>query len=358
MKKNKGIFLLVVLLVTLLFSASATTLFAEDDEAIDTERNAFIYVRTYNNNLPVHYVQNSDIETYNYDGEETYDFRKYFHIIDQRKDVLKMKHLVDGEIAPIDLGGYVWDFSEFDITELGAQTVKISYEGLNGVVVSSSVTLTVIEEDVEAPIIYGLFGNVNVDVKADFLDSISSISAVDKVDGEIKLSIDNYSGYENIKGAPLNSTHEITLTITDKAGNSTERTFVATVKDLIAPIIYNAVNVETTVGSIIDYKAHIVVEDNYTPVDEIVKVFQIVTDESGDTLADSQTIDFNQTGETYVKIIATDEGGATSSRIYRVIVKDTLTLGKMILYINLSLVGAVIVTGGTLFAVKQIKKRK
>lgn len=358
MKKNKGIFLLVVLLVTLLFSTSVMTLQAEDDDPIDTEKNAFIYVRTYSNNLPVHYVQNSEIETYNYDGEETYDFRKYFHIIDQRKDVLKMKHLVDGAIAPIDMGGYVWDFSQFDITELGEQTVGISYEGLNGVVVSSSVTLTVIEEDIESPIIYGLFGNVNVDVKADFLDSISSISAVDKVDGEIELQIDNFEGYEGINGAPLNSTHEITLTVSDKAGNVTERTFVATVKDLIAPIIYNAVNVETTVGSEIDYKSHIVVEDNFTPTDEIVKVFQIVTNETGDTLAESQTINFNQTGETYIKVVATDEGGASSSRIYRVIVKDTLTLGKMFLYINLSLIGAVAITGGTVFAVKRIKNKK
>lgn len=347
---------LIILLSLLLLQASLVKINAAEDDEIDAEKNAYIYVRTNNDHLPVFYVKDSEIPVYEHEGEETLDFRRYFHIIDQRMDILKMRNLVDGANMPIDRGGYEWNFGTFDISVPGDYTIAISYKGANGVVISSSIKITVIEEDTIPPAIYGLFASVNVDVKADFIDSIVGVSAVDNVDGLIQLSLDNFSGHENIKGSPLGSEHTVTLTVSDRAGNVTIRMFIATVKDLVAPIIKGAVNLETKVGKPIEYKAHLIFEDNHTSPENITKEFVIVTDESGDTPTGETEIDFNKVGENYIKVVATDEGGARATKIYRVIVKDSVSLGMMIVYINASILGLGVVTVGTFYLVSKFRK--
>lgn len=353
MKLKKIILLLFTL--TFLFVGSVSI---KADEDIDSSKNAYIYSKTNGDNVPVYFVLNSEVPVYDHEGESVFDFRRHFHIIDQRRDILKINNKVDGVSVPIDLGGYVWDFGGFTTSELGTYVITISYKGANGVEVSNKVSLTVIEEDVISPQIYGLFDTINVDIGSSFIDNIGHISAVDNVDGVINLGINNFSGYESIKDGALNSEHIVTLTVTDNAGNKIEITFTAIVKDLTAPIIHNAVNVETKVGKSINYKEGISFTDNYSTPDKIVVVYQFVTDETGDVVIEMDEIDFNKVGETYVKVIARDEGGAEAYKIFRVIIKDAPSLSVMLLYINLILIGVTIISLGSIYVVRKVIKNK
>lgn len=345
------------LIVMGLFFSLSLVVKAEED--IDLEKNAHIYSRTLQDSVPIYHVKDSEVATYLYEDEEVYDFRRHFYIIDQRMDILNMNYRVDGAPAPIDEGGYVWDFGGFTTETVGDYTITISYEGANGVTVSSSVVLTVIETDEEAPKVYGLFATVNMDIGSNFVDNIQSISVVDNVDGLILLTLDNFEGHEEIDNNLNNASYEITLRVSDKAGNEVTQTFTVIIKDMSGPVILNTKNIETRVNKAVDYKSHITVTDNHTPADKIVVEFQFVTDETGDTVIEGMTeIDFSKVGETYVKVIATDEGGAQSTRLFRVIVKDSTSLPLMLIYINAALFAVALIAIGTFAIVSVVRNKK
>ena len=50
--------------------------------------------------------------TYLYEDEEVYDFRRHFTLL-IKNGYFKYELSVDGAPAPIDEGGYVWDFGGF-----------------------------------------------------------------------------------------------------------------------------------------------------------------------------------------------------------------------------------------------------
>lgn len=351
--------LLSVMMILTVFIATPLFVMAQENEDPSVTTNANIERRASRDNLPVFFVKGQEIATYEYEGEDVLDFRRYFNIWDQRTDILKMNNRVDGAIQSIDLGGYVWDFSGFDVNVLGKQEIKVSYTGISGVTVVQKETLTVIENDVTAPVIYGLFGNnIDFDLGQSFETWIASITAVDNVDGVIELTLDNFEGYETIETGKLNSVHEATLTVSDKAGNVETRNLIITLKDRSAPVIYNTINIETKKNKPIDYKSHVYAKDNLTEQDKIKLEFQVVTDQSGEILAETNEVDFKKVGEYYIKVIAEDESGLTSSAVYRVIVKDSISLMTFALIIN----AGVLVVGGTTFgivtAVKASKNKK
>lgn len=347
--------LIPFIMVLTIFITTPLTIKAQESDG-GVAGNAQIETRAAQDRLPVFFVKGQEIATYEYQGEEVLDFRRYFNVWDQRTDILKMNNRVDGVNIPIDLGGYEWDLSEFNINELGRHTITISYEGISGVIVEASQVVTVIEEDVTAPNLYGFLStNVIFNVGDKFEVFMSRITAVDNVDGVIALTIDNFSGYEGINDGVRDSVHEVTITVSDKAGNVKTEIITITLKDVSAPVIYDAHNIETRKGKTVDYKAHVYAVDNITARDKIVLEFFIVTDQSGETESDVNEIDFNVVGEYYVKVVATDEAGQRSSAVYRVIVKDGYKLLTIALFVN---VGVLVIAGGTFGIVTLVKSSR
>lgn len=354
--KNKKIITLLLLIFTFLLPIS--TLRANDE--IDTTRTAYIYSRTAAHYVPVEFVKDSEMPTYLLDGEETLDFRRHFHIIDQGTDVLNMRKQVDGAISIIDLGGYTWDLGGFDISQVGNYTITINYIGANGVPASGAnkVNVKVIEVDDVKPAVSAVIGNrINVNVGSTFMSAVASIRVIDNVDGLIELTEENFSGHENIENSPLNSEHQVTLTVKDAAGNEQVVRYTARLVDNAAPVIHNVINIETKKGVVVDYKSHLRFTDNYTTADKIVVEYAIVTDSAGTEVTGEDEIDFSKVGETYIRVTARDEGGREAYRVYRVIIKDSQSLGMIILYLNLGLIGVAGVSIGGIILYKKLRKK-
>lgn len=355
--KNKKIIVLLLLMLTFLFPLSFVK---ADEEDIDLNKNAYIYSRTVRDHVPVQHVKDSVMATYLLDGEEAIDFRRHFQVIDQGTDVLNMKKQVDGAITIIDNGGYTWDLGGFDIAVVGTYTITINYMGKNGVAVSNSVDITVIAEDVDAPYIDGgIIGtSVTLNIGSTFMQTVSVIRIKDNIDGIITLTEANFEGHEGIEKAALNSVHDVWLTVEDSAGNELRVKLTVTVRDTTPPTILNVKNIETKKGVAVDYKSHLVFRDNYSKVENITIEYTIVKDESGTDATGETEVDFNKVGEVFIKVTATDEGGRSASRVYRVIIKDSKSLGEMLLYINLGLFGVAGLAIGGVVLTRKLRKPK
>ncbi len=237
-----------------------------------------VYTYNYVEDLPVQYVKGSEIKTYEYGGEELYDFRDYFEVYDNAEIILNMHEGDEG----IDFGGYVWDM-DFDIDEVGVYTITLSYEGVTGFK-SNFVELEVIEEDVEAPEIFMYDRNFNKtraerpeDFDREFEAFINTTRIYDKVDGIIKISIDDFSEetIEDLRNADLGDKHSLTLEINDKAGNTSTKTITMTIVDLKAPNIQNVKTITTRLGKRINYMAHLGFIDNYSDRENITVTYEI-----------------------------------------------------------------------------------
>lgn len=216
---------------------------------------------------------NKYIHTYK-DGteEELYDFRGYFEILDNYEVILDVH-----AAAPIDKGGYEWDFGGFDLDVPGVYTITITYEGLSSTQ-SASHNVNVIEEDTEAPYIGLPNRNFNItktdeDFEREFKRYLDRVDVYDNADGLIIVTIDYFSeeDIQAIKDANLRDKVIITLEITDAAGNTNSATATLTLVDTLAPTIQNIRTLITKQNKEIDnIIGHLTFDDNYSDSDKLI----------------------------------------------------------------------------------------
>lgn len=314
MKKIKFLLLTALALILIPFSASAET----------TVADAVIHV---NNNLPVFFVN----------GREDVDFKQYFTIRDARQDVIV-------EDDYMDLGG-------FDINVSGKYTIKIEYTGSNGRSVNRSLNVEVIDEDVEAPFVSGALDEYKVNVNTTIEDFYRRFNARDNVDGLIVFTNNDFiEGIDAVDVSIIDSQYEVTVRIVDSSGNAFERPGIIRIVDELEPYIFGVKNITTRLGKEVDYKSHLVFQDNYDEVDKLViKYTYLFNDE------ETNGIDFNKIGEHTVRVSATDTSGNISTvEQYRVIVENGLSLPALVLIIN----GIILVLGAVvLFVAITVRKR-
>ncbi|MFA7612080.1 MAG: bacterial Ig-like domain-containing protein [Acholeplasmataceae bacterium] len=264
---RKKILSLITILV-LVFTISIISVSAEGAILGET----LVYKYSYVEDLPTQYVKGSEIEFYEYDGEQIPDFRHYFEVYDNAQTILNM-HSVGGAI---DLGGYTWDMN-FDINTVGTYQVTLSYTGVTGSR-SETIELEVIEEDIEGPtinLVGGNFNKIRVENRDEFLAEFNQYlrraRVYDSVDGVIKVTIDDFDvdDIENLRTADLRANVDITLTVEDKAGNEATKTVTLTIVDLKAPNIHNVRTLTTQKGRRINLTNHLRFSDNYSDEAEI-----------------------------------------------------------------------------------------
>lgn len=267
---------ILTILVAVTFVFTMFTVNLKADGVIMGETIVYLYNNI--SDLPQQFVKGSEMATYEYGGEEVYDFRDYFVVYDNTITILDMHSLEEG----IDKGGYVWN-TDFDIDVAGVYEIELSYEGVTGHK-SNSVELEVVEEDIEAPEIFMQDGKFNktreenvADFEREFASFLNRIRVYDKVDGIIEITKDDFDEelIESLRVAPLHATVEVTLTVVDEAGNEGSKTVTLSVVDSRAPNIQNVKTITTRKGKRINYVNHLVFVDNYSDREDIVVNYDI-----------------------------------------------------------------------------------
>ncbi len=312
-----------------------------------------------NYDLPVYFVKGDE----NLQGDKAVQhFKNYFSIRDQRKDVL-----VEDEYLNI---------GTFDVNVVGEYDIELSFVGRSTLRVSETITVYVIEEDTTAPVVYGFRENITYNVTKPDPDASKesneekvrkfirtlNLTARDNVDGLIELTEEHFVGVLEIDSTNLNGQYEITLTVSDKAGNTFTRNATVTIKDIAGPIIYNPTNVSTRRNKPVEYKDHIVIEDNFNEREELEVWYTIekltyekVDGEEQIVLTEVPNVDFSKLGEYVITVHAKDtSGNLAATKQYKVIIENGISIPLLVLAIN----GALLLIGGALAATFVILHKK
>ncbi|MGI6360104.1 MAG: hypothetical protein ACOX02_03595 [Acholeplasmatales bacterium] len=304
-----------------------------------------------NYDLPIFFVKGNE----NLQGDKAVQhFKNYFSIRDQRKDVL-----VEDEYLNI---------GTFDVNVVGEYDIELSFVGRSTLRVSETITVYVIEADTLPPVVYGFRDNITYNVtrpvvggdeedeKEKTLKFIKSLNltARDNVDGLIELTDEHFTGVKEIDSTNLNGQYEITLTVSDSAGNTYTKSATVTIKDIAGPIIYNPTNVSTRRNKVVEYKNHVEIEDNFNSREELEVWYTIefltyeeVDGENKMVLTAVDNVDFSKLGEYVITVHAKDtSGNLAATKQYKVIIENGISLPLLVLAIN----GALFVVGGALVA--------
>lgn len=305
-----------------------------------------------NHDLPIYFVKGNE----NLQGDKAVQhFKKYFSIRDQRKD--------------IEIEDEYLNIGTFDINVVGEYDIEISFVGRSTLRVSQTLTVYVIEEDTEAPKVYILRDNITYNVtKANpdadeedeeervlkFIRSLN-LTVRDNVDGLIELTGEHFTGVKEIDSTNLNGEYEITLTVSDSAGNTYTKSAIVTIKDITGPVIYNPTNVSTRRNKVVEYKDHIIIEDNFNERKDIevwykveLLTYEEIEGERQIVLTEVADVDFSKLGEFVITVHAKDtSGNLAATKQYKVIIENGISLPLLILAIN----GILLLVGGALTAI-------
>lgn len=304
-----------------------------------------------NYDLPVYFVKGDE----NLQGNKAVQhFKNYFSIRDQRKDV-------EVEDEYLNIG-------TFDINVVGEYEIELSFVGRSTLRVSETIIVHVIEEDTLAPVVYILRDNItynvtrpNPDAEEDeeekvlkFIKSLN-LTVRDNVDGLIELTSDHFTGVKEIDSTNLNGEYEITLTVSDKAGNTYTKNATVTIKDITGPVIYNPTNVSTRRNKVVEYKDHIIIEDNFNERKDIevwykveLLTYEEIEGERQIVLTEVADVDFSKLGEFVITVHAKDtSGNLAATKQYKVIIENGISFPLLILAIN----GTLLLVGGALTAI-------
>lgn len=319
-------------------------------KAADTPASIGHAIISVNDDLPVYFVKGNE----NLQGDKAVQhFKNYFSIRDQRKDVeVKDEYL---------------NIGTFDINFVGEYDIELSFVGRSTLMVSETITVYVIEEDTLAPAVYILRDNItynvtkpNPDAEEDeekvikFIRSLN-LTVRDNVDGLIELTEEHFTGVNEIDSTNLNGQYEITLTVSDSAGNTYTKSATVTIKDIAGPIIYNPTNVSTRRNKPVEFKDHVVIEDNFNERKDIEVWYTIekltyeeVEGEEQEVLTEVAEVDFSKLGEFVITVHARDtSGNLAATKQYKVIIENGISFPLLILAIN----GALLLVGGVLTAI-------
>ncbi|NMA04773.1 MAG: hypothetical protein GX931_00190 [Acholeplasmataceae bacterium] len=328
-------------------------------EAADAPVSIGHAIISVNYDLPVYFVKGNE----NLQGDKAVQyFKNYFSIRDQRKDVeVKEEYL---------------NIGTFDINVVGEYEIKLSFVGRSTLRVSEIITVYVIEEDTLAPEVYILRDNINYNVTKPvpknekeseeervrkFIKSLN-LTVRDNVDGLIELTEEHFTGVAEIDSTNLNGQYEITLTVSDSAGNTYTKNAIVTIKDITGPVIYNPTNVSTRRNKPVEYKNHVVIEDNFNEREELEVWYTIekltyekVDGEEQIVLTEVSEVDFSKLGEFVITVHAKDtSGNLAATKQYKVIIENGISLPLLVFIIN----GVLLLIGGALVATFVISHKK
>lgn len=345
-----------LLALTAIFSLGLFLTFGQHEKINAQTSNVVITSNVQTYNLPIELVLGQNLPTYEYEGVETLDFRRYFSITVDRKPILDMWVLdpATGERG-IDKGGYEWNFVAFDINRLGRSTIFIVY-GEH----SLAINFNVIPEDITPPhllvyqngipVVTSLPELFQIEAGRNLAQQFINYFVGDNIDDETQLVKRDENGeyvfkeeyfpnYQILENAEANIEYELQIRISDSAGNTYEQDIIVIIRDTTPPTIFNVPNIEIKKGNRVDYKENIVVQDNLSLSENIVLTYDIVDSNNvTEVIGTEADIDalFDTLGEHNIRVRATDENGNTSTRVIRLVVKNPITIGEVILYINLA----------------------
>src|SRR5690554_4754328 len=345
-----------LLALTAIFSFGLFLTLGQHEKLSAQTSNVIITSNVQNFNLPVQLVKGQELPMYEYEGDLIPDFRMYFNIMVDRQPVLDMRATnPDTNEVGIDKGGYEWNFAAFDINRLGQSPLFIIYGDQ-----SLRINFTIIEADEEPPYIFVYEDGIatkttlpqtfQIEAGRNLAQQFVRFFIGDNVDYETQMVKRNENGdyvfkeeffpnYHILDNAEANIDYEIEIRITDKAGNIYEQDIIVIIRDTTPPTIFNIPNIEIKKGNKVNYKENIVVQDNLSLSENIVLTYDIVDRNNiTEVIGTEADIDglFDTLGEHNIRVRATDENGNTSTRIIRLVVKNPITIGEVILYINLA----------------------
>lgn len=207
--------------------------------------------------------------------------------------------------------------------QIGSYDVEVTATDTGSNVATKTVTVNVVDN--EAPKIETLGSSQGYIIEVPIngsADLASYVKASDNVDGDVTPFIKSSETLNTtVKGQ-----QDITLTVDDTSGNTTEETYTFVVSDLEAPVVNltQGANVTVDYGSVFDINAYVNVTDN------VDGVMAPVVEGSVDTLKLDETQP--------LKISATDSSGNPTEATLNVVVKDisapVITLNKSEITVN------------------------
>ena len=231
-------------------------------------------------------------------------------------DSEQLTAFIEGVVATDNIQGDISDDIEasVDAFPLGETVVTLTVADKSRNEATTTVTITVV--DTTAPLLSGVSDVTLAAVNAEGIASAGqlAISADDLVDGPIEVIL-------TVGGEPLPSSYPlgptvVTVTATDKSGNTSTETLTVTVTDQTKPTIVSAagVSLEATgelgyAGTSDSITAAILVSDNVDPA-------PVVTIGAG-------VPDVLPFGITQVSVVVTDAAGNTEEGVVPVTVADT-----------------------------------
>lgn len=367
-----------LLALTAIFSFGLFLTLGQHEKLSAQTSNVVITSNVQTHNLPVELVLGQNLPTYEYEGVETIDFRRYFSITVDRQPVLDM-WVLDTETGErgIDKGGYEWNFAAFDINRLGQSPVFIVYGEhslrINFVVIAEDITpphLFVYQDGI--PVVTALPQQFQIEAGRNLAQQFINYFVGDNIDDETQLVKRDENGdyifkeeyfpnYEILDDAVANVEYELEIRVYDSAGNLYEQDIVVIIRDTTPPTIFNIPNIEIKKGNRVDYKENIVVQDNLSVPENIELTYDIVDkDNLNEVIGSESDIDglFDILGEHNIRVRAVDENGNTSTRIIRLVVKNPVSIGELILYVNLIGLGIFGVGFGIYYLTNKSKNKK
>lgn len=334
--------------ILLLMSFGLFILNVKAQENVGTIGHAIISV---NEDLPIFFVKGN--ETLKGDLAIAH-FKQYFSLRDQRQDVEVLDEYLD--------------IGTFDIDVVGEYDIILRFTGKSTLEVSETLTVYVIEADTLPPMIYGFRENItyNVAKKEDqdkvtldekinaFIKSLN-LTVKDNVDGLIPLTKEHFTGVSEIDPTNLNGEYEITLTVSDQAGNELTRSAVVQIKDISGPVIFNPHNISTRRNKVVEFKDHVIIEDNYNEREDLevwytiaFLTYKMVDGKQTTVLTPVDDVDFSKLGEFVITVHAKDKSdNLAATKQYKVIIEDGIPLSTVVILVNASLLilaGAVTIT--------------
>ncbi|MCD8027536.1 MAG: NlpC/P60 family protein [Erysipelotrichaceae bacterium] len=208
------------------------------------------------------------------------------------------------------------DDSHYTADQLGTYTVDVTATDIFNNSCTKTVQVEVVDKT--APMLSVNADNegyvINVGVN-DSSDITQYLSATDNVDGDVTTFIETDKELDTSELG----TQDITVSVSDASGNTTEKTFEFVVKDTVAPTITltDGSSIDIDYGSDFDYTDYFTASDNY--------------DESVTVDVDS-TVNTSEEGTTTLTITATDSSNNQTTETLNVVVKDisapTIKLSK------------------------------
>ena len=323
----------ILLALTVLFSFGPFATPIKNEKLNTQATDIVITVNVQPRNLPLELVLGQNLPTYEYEGDEMPDFRRYFTITANREPILDMWQLdpLTGEMG-IDKGGYEWNFIAFNIDKLGQSPLFIIYNGQ-----SARVNFKVVEFDTTPPYIFEYENGIPI-VKP--LPAIFQIEAGDNLpqqfvrffvgdnvddetqlvrrneNGEYEFKPEYFPNYHILDNAEANIEYELQVRVHDKAGNLYQQDIIVIIRDTTPPTIFNIPNIEIKKGTTVDYTANVRVQDNLSSPENITIIYDIVDkNDLNIVLGDESDIEnlFDTLGEHNIRVRAIDENGNTTT---------------------------------------------